>query len=298
MPVAASHAPQLRELGDFFRTQRAALDPAELGIGVGARRRVSGLRREEVAERACISADYYARIEQGRLAPSPSALEALVRVLRLDGDQIDYVTKLVEHAVQLAVAPRVAREQRATGRTRVRPQLQRVLDQLAATPALVLGPRTDILAWNSLAEQVYLEFSALPARERNYVRLVFTDARMRELFADWEAVARACVAILRREAAANPDDPALSALVGELTISDPKFGQWWAARNVTKQDFGTKVLRHPVVGDLTLDWDILRYAGAPEQQVVIHSAEPGSATQERLALLLASAEGRSAESSG
>lgn len=287
MADTASHAPQLRELGDFLRTQRNSLDPQGFGISAGGTRgRVSGLRREEVAERACFSTDYYARIEQGRLAPSAPVLEALMRVLELDEDQVDYVSRLVEHAMHVAVAPRATTVRRSGGRQRVRPQLQRVLDQLTKTPAIVLGPRTDILAWNDLAERVYLKFSELPPRELNYVRLIFTNARMRALFEDWESVAQACVAILRREAASSPDDPALATLVGELTMADEQFGRWWATRNVERQDFGTKVLHHPAVGELVLDWDIFRYQSSPEQQLVIQSVEEGSPTQERLSRLL------------
>lgn len=277
----------MRELGDFLRTHRDSLDPERFGIDAGVtKRRVNGLRREEVAELACISTDYYARIEQGRLAPSAPVLETLIRVLQLNDDQIDYIRKLVEHALQAAVVPQRSSPRRPSRRQRVRPQLQRVLEQLSETPALVLGPRTDVLAWNPLAEEVYVRFGDLPEKELNYVRLVFTDQRMRDLFEDWESVARACIAILRREAAASPDDPALAALVGELTLNDEQFGQWWAQRNVARQDFGTKVLRHPRVGDLTLDWDIFRYASAPEQQLVINSFEKGSVTAQRIAGLL------------
>ena len=150
---------------------------------------------------------------------------------------------------------------------------------------MVLGPRMEILAWNPLMERVYINFSELPKKELNFVRLVFTEPRMRELFADWPAVARSCVAILRREATANPDDAALAELVGELTIADRQFGRW-AARNVARQDFGTKILLHPEVGELVLDWDIFRYASAPEQQLVINSAEKGSPTEKRLGQLL------------
>ncbi|QZY51803.1 helix-turn-helix domain-containing protein [Leucobacter tenebrionis] len=294
---SGTRAPQLRELGEFLRVRRGALDPEDLGISaVGSRRRVSGLRREEVADLASISSDYYARIEQGRLAPSPPVMASLVRVLRLDEDQADYASSLIEHAAHAEQAASVdpgaeaSRSPRAD-RFRVRPQLQRLLEQLTETPAIVLGPRTEILAWNPLAEQVYAPFGEMSKKQLNYVRLIFTDPAMRELFADWPSVARSCVAILRREAAASPEDPALSALVGELTISDRDFGRWWAARNVARQDFGTKLLRHPRVGELTLDWDIFRYASAPEQQLIVNSCEPGSETRERLARLLEDARG-------
>lgn len=283
---APTRAPHLRELGEFLRARRAALDPGEVGVFLGGgRRRVSGLRREEVAELACISSDYYTRIEQGRLAPSGPVLESLIQALRLDEDQAEYVVSLLDHAAQAAAVPTVVASRARRDRLKVRPQLQRLLDQLTESPAFVLGPRTEILAWNPLAEQVYVRFSELSKKQLNYVRLIFTEPSMRELFVDWPAVARSCVAILRREATANPDDPALTELVGELTIADRQFGRWWAARNVARQDFGTKVLRHPVVGELVFDWDIFRYASAPEQQLVLNLVEPGSETQRRLALL-------------
>lgn len=283
MTTRQAHAPHLRELGDFLRTRRAELTPADVGLpDLDQRRRVSGLRREEVAQLASISTDYYTRIEQGRLAPSDPVREALVRALALDSDQAEYVASLADHAAKLP--PRSAPSpQRAS---RVRPQVLRLLDQLTETPAIVLGPRTDILAWNALATKVYADFDAMGAADLNYVKLIFTNPAMRELFVDWQAVARSCVAILRREAAVNPDDPALAALVGELTIADRQFGQWWAARNVARQDFGTKVLNHPRVGELVLDWEIFRYAGAPEQQLVLNSAAEGSPSHDRLRLLL------------
>lgn len=234
---------------------------------------------------AAISADYYTRIEQGRLAPSGAVLESLIRVLRLDEDQADYVLSLVDHAAEAQVAPSVVASRARRERLKVRPQLQRVLDQLTESPALVLGPRMEVLAWNSLAELVYVPFGRLPAGDLNFVRLIFTDPRMRELFADWTSVAQACVAILRREAAVNPEAPALAALVGELTIASRDFGKWWAARNVTRQDFGTKTLNHPVVGELVFDWELLRYASAPEQQLMVNLAMEGSGTVERLARL-------------
>ncbi|RMI28849.1 helix-turn-helix transcriptional regulator [Nocardia stercoris] len=272
-------APHLRELGEFLKTRRGELDPATVGLVVdsGRPRRVRGLRREEVADLAAISTDYYTRIEQGRLAPSEPVLAALVRVLRLDRAERDYLENLI--------GPGARRTPVRRGRQRVRPQIQRLLDQLTDTPALVLGRRLDILAWNRLAAALLTDFSAVPARQRNYVRLIFTDPAVRELYQDWEAVARTGVAILRMDAAANPADPDLAALVGELSVTDPQFRQWWADRHVAHQEFGTKVLRHPEVGELTLDWDTFTYAGDPAQQLVLWSAEPGSASHERLRIL-------------
>lgn len=215
-------------------------------------------------------------------------LADLVEALRLTVDQADYLGVLADHA---GAPSHVLSRGPSTGdhwSPLVRPQMSRLIDRLTDTPALVLGPRMDVLAWNALASRVYVDFSTVPTPERNYVKLVFTDDRMRSLFDDWESVARACVAILRREAAANPSDPELTSLVGELTVADPKFAEWWASHDVARQDFGTKLLHHPLVGDLTLDWDIFRHAASPEQQLVLNSVEPGAVTQERLGLLVPS----------
>ncbi|NEW26648.1 helix-turn-helix transcriptional regulator [Nocardia cyriacigeorgica] len=271
-------APHLRELGGFLKARRGEISPAEVGLPVhgAAPRRVSGLRREEVADLVAISHDYYTRIEQGRLAPSEPVLDALVRVLRLDDDQRDYVRSL---------AQRGERRQAKRASKAVRPQLQRLLDQLTDTPALIFGRYLDILAWNRLACALLTDFDAMNPRQRNYVRMVFTDPAMRELYADWEGVARTCVAILRMEAAANPSDAQLSSLVGELSIADAQFRQWWAARHVARQEFGTKTLHHPEVGDLTLNWDTFRYAGDQDQQLVLWSAEPGSTSHDKLRIL-------------
>lgn len=275
----ADRPPHLRELGEFLKARRSELTPAAVGLPEygHAPRRVAGLRREEVAQLVAISTDYYTRIEQGRLAPSEPVLAALAGALRLTDDQRDYAENLARLA-----------ERRTPARRRpklVRPQIQRLLDQLTDTPAMVFGPHLDILGWNDLASTLLTDFAAIPAAQRNYVRMVFTDPAMRELYPEWESVARTCVSILRMDAAANPTDPKLSALVGELSIADEQFRQWWAARHVAHQEFGSKRLNHPAVGELTLDWDTFRYTGDPEQQLVLWSAEPGSTSHDKLRIL-------------
>ncbi|MEV0685586.1 helix-turn-helix transcriptional regulator [Nocardia sp. NPDC050378] len=271
-------APHLRELGGFLKARRAELDPEDVGLSVhsAAARRVAGLRREEVADMAAISHDYYTRIEQGRLAPSEPVLDALVRVLRLNDAQRDYAESLVR---------RSDRRPAKRGQKSVRPQLQRLLDQLTETPALVFGRYLDILAWNHLAAALITDFGRMAPRQRNYVRMVFTDPAMRTLYDDWESVARTCVAILRMDAATNPTDPQLTALVGELSIADEQFRQWWAARNVARQEFGSKTLNHPDVGEMTLNWDTFSSSGDSEQQLVLWSAEPGTTSHEKLRIL-------------
>jgi transcriptional regulator with XRE-family HTH domain len=288
-------APTLRELGDFLKARRGELQPDQVGLHLrgNERRRVRGLRREEVAELLSISTDYYTRIEQGRLAPSGAVLPALVQAMRLDEEQADYVRTLVNQADAHREGSRTGSRRRQGGQA-VHPRLQRLLDQLDRVPALVFGRHLDILAWNALAAELLLDFSQVPAHLRNYVRLVFTDPVMRDRYPEWEQVARTCVAVLRMNAANNPNDPALSALIGDLSIATPDFSKWWAERRVAHQNFGTKTIRHPVVGDLTLDWDSFYQVGDPEQQLIIWSAEADSPSATRLAEL--SALTKSAES--
>ncbi|MFT4126161.1 MAG: helix-turn-helix transcriptional regulator [Gordonia sp. (in: high G+C Gram-positive bacteria)] len=277
-----TRTPHLRELGELLRRRRAELTPADVGLpehGVRTRR-VPGLRREEVAQLVAISTDYYTRVEQGRLAPSEPILDSLVDNLRLDDEQARYARRLIVNAGR-----RVAR--RRPGRIRVHAHLERLTEQLEEVPAMVLGPRMEVLAWNALAAALVADFGAVPEAERNYVRMIFLDPRMRTLFDDWEGVARTCVEILRMNAGENPTDPTLVAIVGELSIADEQFRRWWATHRVTTQDFGSKVLHHPLVGDLRLNWDTFRFMGAPDQQMVLWHAEKGTPSYANLRALAA-----------
>ncbi|MGW3817337.1 helix-turn-helix domain-containing protein [Streptomyces sp. NPDC005046] len=266
----------LNELGEFLKQRRAALSPRTVGLPETGTRRVKGLRREEVAQLAAISTDYYTRVEQGRMQASAPVLATLAQVLHLDDDQRDYLFELAG---------------RTSGRTRrrpvqkVQPQLQRVLDDLTATPAIVMGRRMDILAWNSLGAALVTNFGEVPEKKRNYIRILFTDPAMRTLYADWESVARTAVAQLRMEAAKYPDDSRLTALVGELSVQDADFRQWWAARHVAARTIGTKTLNHPVAGKLVLDWDTLTASTDPDQQLVVWTAEVGTPSHDGLRIL-------------
>ncbi|AVH94178.1 MULTISPECIES: helix-turn-helix domain-containing protein [Streptomyces] len=265
------------ELGAFLKARRMELGPSEVGLpDMGGRRRVKGLRREEVALLASISTDYYTRLEQGRRTASPQVLDSIARVLRLDRDQREYMLEL---AGKDAARPRRQAVQK------VHPQLRRLLDDLVTVPAVVLGRRMDILAWNSLAAALVTDFSKIPEKQRNYVRLVFTDPAVRALYPDWENVAHTGVSQLRMEAARDPQDQRLAALVGELSVRDEHFRQWWGAHHVAVRGMGTKVFRHPVAGDLTLDWDTLTCATDPDQSLVTWTAEPGSPSHDGLRFL-------------
>ncbi|MEU6415992.1 helix-turn-helix transcriptional regulator [Streptomyces spiralis] len=269
--------PHRNDLGEFLKARRAQLDPASVGLPVGGSRRVAGLRREEVAVLAAISTDYYARLEQGRIQPSPSVLESLARVLRLDDDQRAYLYELADKHEY--------RPPRRRPRPKIQPQLQRMLDDMAHTPAFVIGPRTEIVAWNAMGAALITDFGKIPEKQRYYIRLLITDPAMRELYADWEGVTRLAIAQMRMHNANNPGDPQLAALVGELSVRDDQFRRWWAAHDVATRGTGTKHLRHPVVGDLHLDWNAVTWGADSDLQIIVWTAEPNTPSHDGLRLL-------------
>ncbi|EPD55718.1 hypothetical protein HMPREF1211_07683 [Streptomyces sp. HGB0020] len=267
-----------RALGAFLKARRAQLTPRECGLPeTDSVRKVAGLRREEAARLAGISVDYYTRLEQGRVRASVPVLSTLARALRLDEEQQTY---LYELAGRTDAHPRRRRPAQ-----RLRPAMRRLLDQLTETPALVLGKRLDILAWNPAATALYTDFAALPASRRNYMRLLFTDPVVRALHRAWAHDAREAVAALRMEAAAEPDDPDLAKLVGELSLQDPDFRTWWAEHRVSSASYGTKHYRHHLVGDLTLDCDTWSSPDGSGQRLMILTAEPGSPSHDALRIL-------------
>jgi transcriptional regulator with XRE-family HTH domain len=268
-----------RELGDFLRARRAELRPEDYGLAVaGSVRRVPGLRREEIAKVATISTEYYTRLEQGRLPASAPVLADLARVMRLNADHRAYLFEL---------AGKVIPDPERPPRQRVQAPLQRTLDDLATTPAFVLGRRTEIIGWNALGAALITDFGAIPEPERNFIRLLFTDPAMRQLYADWPGVVELAIAQLRMDSARYPDDPVLAALVEELGDRDPEFTRMWTTHKVASRGTGSKVLHHPRVGDLSLDWEILSSAKDPDQLIVIWTAESGTPSHDRLQKLAA-----------
>ncbi|WP_330234565.1 MmyB family transcriptional regulator [Streptomyces sp. NBC_00566] len=183
------------------------------------------------------------------------------------------------------LAGKTAARPRSRTTQRVRPQWQRLLDQLTESPAMVLGRYMDILAWNSLAAALIADFPAIPATQRNYVRLAFLEPAVRNLFEDWETTARTCVAFLRMEAAQSPTDSRLAGLGGELSVQDADFRRWWASHDVAGKTSGTKLLHHPVAGDLTLDWEMLASTADPDQRLMVMTAAPGTPSQQALSFL-------------
>jgi len=282
---------QRRELGEFLASRRAKLRPEQAGISAGSRRRVAGLRRQEIAEIAGMSVDYYVRLEQGRAGNvSQAVLDAIAGALQLDDDERSHLRAL---AYPVASLRRPARAQR------VRPQLLQILDRLDL-PAVVIGRRMDILAWNRLGAALYgVDFDALPVELRNWPRLIFLGhVDPRALYPDWErSDGAAIVGYLRLDAGRHPDDPAMAALIGELSMHSPDFRRWWAAGDVRDESSGRKRINHPVVGELHLSFETLRPADDPDQALFVHTADPGSPTAEALSLLARVGQGNRARRS-
>ncbi|MFD7745988.1 helix-turn-helix domain-containing protein [Streptomyces sp. NPDC059698] len=281
-PEAASPEPLDRraELSEFLRTRRAKLRPQDVGLPeFGRRRRVPGLRREELAQLAGVSVAYYTRLEQGNgRNVSAEVLHAIARALRLtDAEQA--------HLTHLARPARHGRKRRPARAQRVRTGLLYLLGSMEGIPAYVTGARSDILAWNPMAAAVFGDWGALPPAERNWARLVFLSPAYRDLFVNWDSKASDMVSYLRLYAGCHPDDPELSALVGELSVKSEEFRRLWATHNVKEKGHGTKVVRHPLAGDLTLAYETLNLPDDEEQHLVTYHAEPGSESAEGLRLL-------------
>jgi transcriptional regulator with XRE-family HTH domain len=266
------------ELRDFLTSRRSRITPERAGLVPKAgSRRVPGLRREEVADLAGLSVDYYVRLERGRANPSEPVLAAIARALRLDEAER-------AHLFDLARVTPGGRRARIPPQ-RAHPGLLRAMRALGDTPALILGRRMDVLAANRMASALVTDFEARPYRERNIARHAFLDPAARELYADWPVIAQDIVAGLRLDAGRNPDDPQLAELIGELTLADPDFSRWWSLHDVKRRVGGTKRYRHPVVGELTLTYDRLTTPDDPDQRLTIYTAEPASASEQALRLL-------------
>ncbi|MFI1224981.1 MULTISPECIES: helix-turn-helix domain-containing protein [unclassified Streptomyces] len=268
------------ELSEFLRTRRAKLQPQDVGLPeFGRARRVPGLRREELAQLAGVSVAYYTRLEQGNgRNVSVEVLDAIARALRLTDAEHAHLTHLARPA-QHKKKRRPARVQR------VRTGLLYLLDSMDGIPAYVTGARSDILAWNPMAAAVFGDWGALPPGERNWARLVFLSPAYRDLFVKWDSKASDMVSYLRLYAGCHPDDPELSALVGELSVKSEEFRRLWATHNVKEKGHGSKLIRHPLTGDLTLSYETLNLPDDEEQHLVTYHAEPGSESAQALRLL-------------
>ncbi|MEU1957211.1 helix-turn-helix transcriptional regulator [Nocardia rhamnosiphila] len=267
---------------DFLRAARARLSPDQVGIADAGRRRVAGLRREELAMLAGVSVDYYTRLEQGRSkSASPEVLDALADALRLDDAERAHLHTIAR--------PAPARRRRAVRPQRLHPATRTLLDTLetALRPAFVLGRRLDVLGQNRLAALLVADFDRVPETERNQARFVFLDPHARELYVDWEQVAADTAAMLRMDAGRHPEDPGLARLIGDLSIRSPEFRRLWARNRVHERSVGAKRYHHPLVGDVTITYQALSPGDDPEQTLFVYDTEPGSGSAHALQLLAA-----------
>ena len=269
------------DIREFLSSRRARITPEQAGLPVfGDTRRVPGLRREEAAMLAGVSVDYYTKMERGNLrGVSETVLDALARGLKLDEAERVHLFDLAR-----AAGP-MPRPRSRPAKQRVRPSVQRILDAMTDAPALVQNARLDIFAANRLGYAVYSEMDLAPGRPANHARFVFLDPRAKRFFLDWDRVADDTVAMLRAEAGRDPHDRDLTDLVGALSTRSQDFRVRWAAHNVRAHQTGAKRFHHPVVGDLSLTFEMLELAADPGLHLLALSAEPGTQSHDALKLL-------------
>lgn len=268
------------DIRQFLTSRRARLSPEQVGIQSYGRRRVPGLRREEVAMLAKVSTEYYGRLERGNFTGvSESVLESLVQALRLNEVEERHLRDLIR-AEGRTPRPRRPRPTRST----IRPTVQRMLDAMTELPAVVLNQRLDILGANRMGRALYVDQFDTPATP-NHARFVFLDPRARQYAPDWEASAHDIVAMLRAAAGRDSHDKQLSDLVGELSTRSDEFRVRWAAHNVHQHKTGAKRIHHRVVGELILDFEVAELVADPGLTLVTYSAEAGSPSHDALKLL-------------
>ncbi|WP_306919191.1 MULTISPECIES: helix-turn-helix domain-containing protein [unclassified Arthrobacter] len=274
------------DIRDFLASRRAKLRPEQVGLPAGSRRRVPGLRREEVAFLAGVSTEWYARLEKGNISGvSEDVLKAVARALHLNDEECRYLFELA----------RAARPVRRTPSRRKDAELAApvhwLLDSITMSAAFVRNGRLDVVASNALARALHAPMfasdTATAHGRANFARFHFLDPASREFFIDWDAGAAATAALLRAEAGREPNDRSLRGLVRELSTLSPEFRTLWASHDILFRHEGTKRLRHPVVGDLELIYQSLTLPTSPGvvADLSVYTAEPGTTHEERIKLL-------------
>jgi transcriptional regulator with XRE-family HTH domain len=269
------------DIREFLTTRRAKITPEQAGLpAYGSRRRVAGLRREEVAMLAGISVEYYTRLERGSTrGASEEVLEGIARALQLDEAERAHLFDLVRATSTTQSA------RRRPAQERVRPTIQTILDAMVGVPSYVRNGRLDILGANALGYALYAPVFAHRAGTPNMARFIFLDPSAPEFFPAWDGIANDAVAILRAEAGRDPYDRRLSDLIGELSTRSDEFRVRWAAHNVKFHRTGAKKLHHPIVGDLSLSYEALELPGDSGQRILVYTAEAGSSSAQALSLL-------------
>ncbi|GAB1824555.1 helix-turn-helix transcriptional regulator [Herbidospora sp. RD11066] len=271
----------MNPLKEFLTSRRARIEPGDVGLPPSTTpRRSKGLRREEVAILAGVSVDYYTRLEQGRVGNvSDQVLVAVENALRLDPLERDHFRTLI--------TPAPARPRRDPApRAGARPALRRMVDVLDPVPALLQGPRMEILAINGAAKALLADFGAMPVADRNIARWVFLDPRAKVVFPEWDMIAADIVAALRRNLNPRRADEALNRVVGELTCASPEFSRLWADYKLFQHGHGRKKFFNELVGTLTLNYETFHPPGGEGQALSIYTADAGSPDQDKLDLLV------------
>jgi transcriptional regulator with XRE-family HTH domain len=265
------------ELADFLRKRRANLKPGEVGLPNGGRRRTPGLRREEVAHLAGVGTTWYTWLEQGRdVRASLDVLEALSRALRLTPAE----------RTHLVLLGRGEEPPPCKSDERVSPTVRRLIENLGANPAFVMGRRWDYLAWNEAAIAIFGDLGAVPKPARNHVWMHFMDAARREMFPDWERSTRLIAAKFRADSARHIGDPEFERLIASLRKSSPEFCRAWKKHEVARSGEGRKTIVHPVVGTLVFEHAVFHPQEAPEQRLILYSPMADEDTPDKLAQLL------------
>lgn len=278
----ANGASRRRELGTLLRTRRGQLDRTELGVPVLARSRTGGLRREEVAALSGVSVTWYTWLEQGReISPSRQVIDALARTLRLSPAEHGYALALAGHAPPDPGTP--------PGPVLAPPPVQRLLDQLAGSPAFVLTRGWDIAGWNAAYAALYPGVATVDPADRNLLALVFTDPVVRRLLPDWAEDSRRFLAEFRAEVGAHLGDEGVAAVVRRLLAVSPEFAAGWTTHDIEGFTSRERRFHHPRVGDLTLEQHKLTPADQPALGLVVYTPVQDGATPGRLAALLADA---------
>ena len=270
------------DIAEFLTSRRAKITPEQAGLPSYGKRRVPGLRREEVASLAGMSVEYYKRLERGNSSGvSELVLEGLARALQLDEAERSHLFDLVRAAGRAGRgSPKRSRPVKQT----IRPVVQRILDQISA-PATVRNARLDYVGGNTLGRALYAPVFDSRQQPANSARFTFLDHAAADFYPDWNRAAADSVSLLRAEAGRNPDDRELTELIGDLTTRSERFSALWATHNVRWHSTGTKPFHHPVVGDLSLAYEGLELTADPGQTLITYTAEPGSTSEQALTFL-------------
>jgi transcriptional regulator with XRE-family HTH domain len=278
------------ELADFLKRKRASIQPQDVGLPGGGRRRTPGLRREEVAQLAGVGSTWYTWLEQGRdVRASLDVFEAVSRALRLTPAERAHLILLGRGEEAPACKPPTER---------ISPSIGRLVHSLGPNPAFVMGRRWDYLAWNRAACAMFGDFGKLPRATRNHLWQMFMDPTRRETLCDWEAGARLVVAKFRADSAHHLGDPSFEELISALKQASPEFCKAWKRHEVAHQTHGRKEIHHPAVGKMVFEHAVFHPADYPDQRLVLYSPVPGTDTAAKLRALIELAEVPAEEATG